>query len=169
MSPDFSSIKGKCWVFGDNVDTDQIIQGRYLTMLDYSKMAKHTFEVIRPDFAASVKEGDVIVAGKNFGAGSSREEAPMVLRELGVNCIVAESFARIFYRNAFNVGLPVIIVPKISDNVREGDELSIDLTSGEVKNLSSDTILQGSKTPKMMLRMLKAGGAVALYRKEYNS
>ncbi len=165
---DLSHIEGKCWLFGNNVDTDQIIQGRYLTMLDYSEMAKHTFEVPRPDFAANVKTGDVIVAGTNFGGGSSREEAPMILRELGVGCIIAESFARIFYRNGFNVGLPLMIVPEVTQKVKEGDTLCLNLLEGTLEVSRTREILKCQMLPKLMLDILTAGGAVKRYQKDSN-
>jgi 3-isopropylmalate/(R)-2-methylmalate dehydratase small subunit len=152
-------LYGKCWIFGDNIDTDQIIQGQYLTLLDYSEMATHAFEVIRPDFASQVGTGDIIVAGRNFGSGSSREEAPMILKELGVSCVIAESFARIFYRNGFNVGLPLVVVPNITKEVSEGDELEVNLIEGNVK-LSNDEILVGDRLPQLMMDILEAGGAL---------
>ncbi|TFF91499.1 3-isopropylmalate dehydratase, partial [Candidatus Thorarchaeota archaeon] len=114
MGKDLSNITGRAWVFSNNINTDQIIQGQYLTILDYSEMAKHTFEIPRPVFASKVRRDDVVVAGSNFGGGSSREEAPRVLYELGVGCVVAESFARIFYRNSFNLGLPLLLVPNVA-------------------------------------------------------
>ncbi|TFG13237.1 3-isopropylmalate dehydratase small subunit [Candidatus Thorarchaeota archaeon] len=160
-------ITGKAWVFGDNIDTDQIIQGRYLTILDYSEMASHALETIRPEFSKKVEKGDILVAGKNLGAGSSREEAPMVLKKLGIACIISESFARIFYRNSFNIGLPALLVKGISSEVNDGDILSVDLVSGNVENKTSGKILSGSRIPERMLEYLQAGGAVAWYKKNY--
>jgi 3-isopropylmalate dehydratase small subunit len=160
-----STIRGKCWLFGDNIDTDQIIQGQYLTLLDYSEMATHAFEVIRPEFAQEVEQGDVIIAGRNFGGGSSREEAPMILRELGISCVIAESFARIFYRNGFNVGLPLIIVPSIRSRVTEGEEIEVNLIEGQVTTENGE-VLNGDKLPKLMMDILKAGGAVKWYQEK---
>ncbi len=160
-------IAGKAWVFGDNIDTDQIIQGRYLTILDYDEMASHALETIRPEFSKNVEKGDILVAGKNFGAGSSREEAPMVLKNLGIACIISESFARIFYRNAFNIGLPALIVEGISSQVNDGDILSVDLASGNVENKTSGSIFSGSPIPKRMREYLQAGGAVEWYKKTH--
>ena len=156
-------LKGRCWVFGHNVDTDQIIQGRYLTLLDYSEMAKHAFEVPRPEFASAVKPGDIVIAGRNFGGGSAREEAPMILRELGVSCVVAESFARIFFRNGFNVGLPLIAVPNLLSKIKEGDVIEVNLTMGTVTSEKGE-LLEGNKLPQLMLDILKAGGAVNWYK-----
>ncbi|MHA2191104.1 MAG: LeuD/DmdB family oxidoreductase small subunit [Candidatus Thorarchaeota archaeon] len=153
------------WRFGDNVNTDQIIQGKYLTLLDYTEMSKHAFEISRPDFANGVKKNDIIVAGCNFGGGSSREEAPRILAELGIGCIVAESFARIFYRNSFNIGLPLLVLPEVSKFIKEGDLLQINLTDGSLQIEGNDETLTGRSLPEMMLDLLRAGGAVAWYKK----
>ena len=161
-----NQFKGIARVFGDDVNTDEIIQGRYLTLLNYEEMAKHTFEVIRPDFVNTVKEGDIIVAGKNFGSGSSREEAPMVLKEVGISCVIAESFARIFYRNAFNIGLPALIVPEVTQGISEGQELEVDLVQGQVLNNKTSQEFSGNCVPDRMLELLSAGGAVAWYKKQ---
>jgi 3-isopropylmalate/(R)-2-methylmalate dehydratase small subunit len=161
----FDKIQGKAWVFGDNIDTDQIIQGRYLTLLDYEEMAKHAMEIPRPDFATNVKKNDVIVAGRNFGSGSSREEAPQVLKALGVGCVVAESFSRIFYRNGFNVGLPLMTVKDVSSLVEDGHTLTIDFIEGVVIDEDSGKILQGEPFPPFMREILEAGGAVMRYKK----
>jgi 3-isopropylmalate/(R)-2-methylmalate dehydratase small subunit len=159
-----NQIKGSARVFGDDINTDQIIQGSHLTLLSYTEMAKYTFEVIRPDFVEVVKQGDIVVAGRNFGSGSSREEAPMVLKEVGISCVVAESFARIFYRNAFNIGLPALIVPEIAKHVTEGQELEVDLLQGKILNLATNHELSGSCVPQRMLDLLDAGGAVAWFK-----
>jgi 3-isopropylmalate/(R)-2-methylmalate dehydratase small subunit len=158
-------IQGRAWVLGDNIDTDQIIQGRHLTLLSYEEMAKHALKIPRPDFAAGVKKNDVIVAGRNFGSGSSREEAPRVLKELGVGCIVAESFARIFYRNGFNVGLPLMIVQGVSSNVEDGNILTIDFAEGTLTNSDSGKELKGEPLPPFMREILESGGAVSRYKK----
>lgn len=164
MGP-FEKIQGRSWVFGDNIDTDQIIQGRYLTLLSYEEMAKHALKIPRPEFATGVKKDDVIVAGRNFGSGSSREEAPRVLKELGVGCIVAESFSRIFYRNGFNVGLPLMLVKGVSSNVEDGNILTIDFTEGTLTNNDSGKVLQGEPLPPFMREILESGGAVSRYKK----
>ncbi|MEM2142997.1 MAG: 3-isopropylmalate dehydratase [Candidatus Thorarchaeota archaeon] len=158
-----SSIVGRAWVLGDNIDTDQIISGQYLTMLDYAEMARHALEIPRPDFARSVRKGDVIVAGRNLGGGSSREEAPRVLKELGVACIVAESFARLFYRNSFNIGLPLLIVPSVSRSVEDGATVEVNLERGTLHVMGTSIVLQGKSLPEFILKMLRAGGAVQLY------
>ncbi|MFW9908366.1 MAG: 3-isopropylmalate dehydratase [Candidatus Thorarchaeota archaeon] len=165
MSAEGNLIKGKVKRFGNDINTDQIIQGRYLKLLDYDEMAKHTFEVIRPDFASSVEEGDIVVGGRNFGSGSSREEAPMVLKVLGIGCIIAESFSRIFYRNAFNIGLPALVVPNISEQVTEGNIILVDLQSGKVIIMETGMELHGDRIPERMLELLKAGGAIPWFKK----
>ncbi|MHA1906745.1 MAG: LeuD/DmdB family oxidoreductase small subunit [Candidatus Thorarchaeota archaeon] len=161
-----NQIKGNARVFGDDINTDQIIQGRYLTLLSYEEMAKHTFEVIQPNFVEVVNQGDIVAAGSNFGSGSSREEAPMVLKEVGISCVVAESFARIFYRNAFNIGLPALIVPEITKYVTEGQELQVDLLQGKVLIVETEKELNGSCVPQRMLDLLAAGGAVSWYNQQ---
>jgi 3-isopropylmalate/(R)-2-methylmalate dehydratase small subunit len=152
-------------LFGDNINTDQIIQGKYLTLLDYTEMSKHAFEISRPDFANNVQKNDIIAAGRNFGGGSSREEAPRILAKLGIGCIVAESFARIFYRNSFNIGLPLLILPEVSKIIKEGDLLQINLIDGSLQIEGSDETLTGNPLPEMMLDLLRAGGTVPWYKK----
>jgi 3-isopropylmalate/(R)-2-methylmalate dehydratase small subunit len=165
MDTDPFEIIGNAWVFGDDVDTDQIISGRHLRLLDYAEMATHAFEVIKPQFAEHVKQNDIIVAGKNFGSGSSREEAPMVLVELGVGCIVAESFARIFYRNAFNIGLPVMIVPEVTSKINDNETIKVDLRSGTLTKTESGKLLKGEAIPGLMLEFIRMGGAIPRYLK----
>ena len=164
MPIDLKKITGRAWVFGNNIDTDQIIQGQYLTLLEYSEMAKHTFEIPRPVFASKVKKNDIVIAGRNFGGGSSREEAPKVLLESGIGCVVAESFARIFYRNGFNVGLPLMILPNVGKLVKDGDTVTVNLCEGTLSIRGSGDILHGKPLPERMLNLLKAGGAVSWYR-----
>ena len=161
----FESIKGRAWVFDDNVDTDQIIQGIHLAILDYSEMSKHTFEMVRSEFAEQVKPGDIIVAGRNFGGGSSREEAPMVLKELGIHLVIAESFARIFYRNAFNVGIPALIVKDVSSQISDGQTVEANVLTGKVSIIETGVTLDTDKLPDMMLELLEAGGAIPHYKK----
>jgi 3-isopropylmalate/(R)-2-methylmalate dehydratase small subunit len=163
MVSDSFEVLGNAWVFGNDVDTDQIISGRYLRLLDYSEMAIHAFETINPEFAENVKENDIIVAGKNFGSGSSREEAPMVLVELGLGCIIAESFARIFYRNAFNVGLPVMIVPKVSSRIKGSEKIRVSLQTGTLTIIESGELLKGEAIPELMLDFIRLGGAIPRY------
>ncbi|MCF2136769.1 MAG: 3-isopropylmalate dehydratase small subunit [Candidatus Thorarchaeota archaeon] len=160
-------IRGRAWLFDDNVDTDQIISGKHLRLLDYAEMAKHALEIPRPDFAKEVRAGDVIVAGRNFGSGSSREEAPQVLKQLGVSCVVAESFARIFYRNSFNIGLPAIVLKDATLQIRDGEDLAIDLEEGRITVIDRGAQLQIDPIPPFMMALLKAGGAVAKYKNEH--
>jgi methanogen homoaconitase small subunit len=156
-----NKISGKIWKFGDNVDTDVIIPGKYLRTTDMSVFAGHVMEGIDPEFSKKVKKGDIIVAGKNFGCGSSREQAPLALKHAGVSCIVAESFARIFFRNAINVGLP-IIESKI--DCEDKVVIEIDLESGTVKNNTRS--YQGSKLPDFLLEILSDGGLVEHRKKK---
>ncbi len=164
MPKDFGNITGRAWVFGNNINTDQIIQGRYLTLLDYSEMAKHTFEIPRPVFASKVKQNDIVIAGRNFGGGSSREEAPKVLMYSGVGCVVAESFARIFYRNSFNVGLPLMIIRNIGKLVKDGKTVTINLWKGTLTIKGDGDILHGQALPERMVEILRAGGAVPWFK-----
>ncbi len=164
MTKKLKPVTGRAWVFGNDVDTDQIIQGRYLTLLNYAEMAKHTFEIPRPVFTSKVKKNDMVIAGRNFGGGSSREEAPKVLLESGIGCIVAESFARIFYRNGFNVGLPLLIIPNVAKLVSDGETIAVDLVQGTLSVRSSGDVLHGKPLPTRMLNLLKEGGAVAWYK-----
>ncbi|MGA9099195.1 MAG: 3-isopropylmalate dehydratase small subunit [Methanotrichaceae archaeon] len=154
-------IKGRAWVFGDDVDTDVIIPGKYLRTKDLSTLAEHVMEGLAPQFASKVKKGDVIVAGRNFGCGSSREQAPLALKEAGVSAVVAKSFARIFYRNAINIGLPLI---EANVSCSEGDEIEVDLATGTVR--VGGTTIQGTKLPDFLLKILQDGGLVAHRRKQ---
>lgn len=157
-------IRGRAWVFGDDVDTDQIISGKYLTLRDPDAMAKRVFESVRPDFSGKVKQGGVLVAGRNFGSGSSREEAPVLLKKLGISLIIAGGFSRLFFRNAINIGLPVLESHDASGKVSEGDIMEADLEEGIVHNLTRKEDYTASKLPEFLLNILKAGGAVQAYR-----
>ena len=165
MGQDSFEIIGNTWIFGNDVNTDQIISGRYLRLLDYAEMATHAFETEYPDFAENVRKNDVIIAGKNFGSGSSREEAPMVLVELGIGCVIAESFARIFYRNAFNVGLPVMIVADINSKIREGERIAVNIQTGTLTIIESSEQYKGEAIPELMLDFIRMGGAIPRYLK----
>lgn len=156
--------KGKAWVFGDDVDTDQIIPARYLTTPDLRLLAPHCLEDLDPGFAGSVRPGDLVVAGRNFGCGSSREHAPGVLKSLGVAAVVAESFARIFYRNGFNLGLPLVECPQVSKTVERGDLLRLDLGSGLLTNLRNGENYSFKPLPEFMMGLVEAGGLSALLR-----
>ncbi len=151
-------IKGRVWKFGDNVDTDAIMPARYLIYTKPEELAKYVMTGIDEDFPKKIKKGDIIVAGKNFGCGSSREHAPIGLKAAGISCVIAESFARIFYRNAINIGLPLIECKGIYNKVKEGDELEVDLKTGIIKNLTTGETIQGQKIPEFMMEILEAGG-----------
>ena len=155
----------RAWVFGDDVDTDQIIPGRYLVKLDPRELAKHVMEPVDPKFASRVQKGDVIIAGKNFGCGSSRERAPLALKTAGVSAVVAESFARIFYRNAVNCGLPVLICPGVRKGFRSGDEVKVEVQTGWVKNLRTGKTFRAEPLPEFMMEIVRAGGLIPYLKK----
>ena len=155
-----SLITGKVWKFGDNCDTGQIIPGRYVPLSDPYELASHLFEDVAPDFRAKITPGDIIVAGKNFGAGSSREHAPKSIKFSGIAAVVADSFARIFYRNALNIGLPVIPIPEIEKETEVGDVLQIDIYSGRIKNMTNHTEYAFEPYDPFIVEMLEAGGIV---------
>ena len=157
-------IIGQVWKFGDDVDTDAIIPGKYLRTKEMQVFAAHAMEGIDPEFAKKVKSGDIIVAGTNFGCGSSREQAPLALKHAGVACIIAKSFARIFFRNAINIGLPLI---EADVDCQEGDEIIIDLLKGEV-TVKGKGLYKGNKLPDFLLEILTDGGLVA-HRKRVQS
>ena len=152
------TFEGSAHVYGDNVDTDVIIPARYLTSTEPEELAKHAMEDLDPDFVGRVKPGDVIVAGRNFGSGSSREHAPLAIKGAGISCIVASSFARIFYRNAINVGLPIVVCPGASDDAETGDAVRVHLEDGVVENMTRGTTLHASPLPPFMKEILDAGG-----------
>jgi len=158
-------VRGEAVTFGDNVNTDVIIPSRYLTILDPDELAKHAMEGIDPSFPERAKRGVIIVAGRNFGCGSSREQAPIALKYAGVKCILAESFARIFYRNSINIGLPVMECPNISNIVKEGDMLRIDLANGEVTDETRNQKLKALKLPDFLLAIIKDGGLIEHLRR----
>ncbi|WXG41568.1 MAG: 3-isopropylmalate dehydratase small subunit [Candidatus Freyarchaeum deiterrae] len=159
-------IRGKVWKFGDNIDTDVIIAGPYLTIRDQDKLASHAMEMVNPRFAKNVKPGDIIVAGKNFGCGSSREEAPYVLKRLGVSAIVADFYARIFYRNAINLGIPLIECKDATQKFEEGDTIEIELEEGIIRNLRTHEEFQGTKLPDFLMEIIKEGGAIEALKKK---
>jgi len=159
-------IEGKVWKFGDNINTDLIIAGKYkYDTLDMKELARHAFEAIRPDFAEKVKEGDILVCGRNFGCGSSREQAPQILKALGLKVIVAESFARIFFRNAINSGILALECKGISSAVEEGETLRISLDQGTVENVSTGVILRFKPLPKFLEEIFREGGLVPYVKK----
>lgn len=157
-------IEGRVWRFQDHVDTDLIIPARYLNVSDAKELAAHCFADIRPDFAAGVQQGDVLVAGKNFGCGSSREHAPLAIRETGIRAVIAESFARIFYRNAFNIGLPLLEAPEAVQSLKEGDRVTVDLGAGTIQIPDQDQTFQAQPVPPFMQELIRAGGLVPFLR-----
>ncbi len=150
----------KVWCYGDHVDTDVIIPARYLNIADFKELAEHAMEDIDTTFASNVKPGDIIAAGKNFGCGSSREHAPMVLKVKGVKCIIAESFARIFYRNAINIGLPVLEIGPDAKKIQAGDEVEVDIKAGIIKIVNKNLILHMKPLPEFIQKIADAGGLV---------
>ena len=151
-------LKGNAWKYGDNINTDYIIPGRYMELTDPEEMAEKVFEEHDPSFRIGVKKGDIVVGGENFGCGSSREHAPIALLGNGVSIVLAESFARIFYRNAINIGLPALECPGIHEAVEKGDLLEVDVTGGSVKNHSNGKELKFKPLPPFMVEVLNAGG-----------
>lgn len=156
-------IKGKVWKFGDNIDTDVISPSKYMEA-PMDEQVKHVMEAINPKFPREVKPGDIIVAGRNFGCGSSRETAPDLIKRLGVAAVVAESFARIFFRNSVAIGLAILECPKVSEAFEEGDTLELDLEKARVENLNKNTTLEGKPLSPDMLRVLEKGGITSLLK-----
>ena len=153
-------IEGKVWMFGDHVDTDLIIPARYLNQSDGQELAKHCFVDLRPDFARDLRPGDVVLAGVNFGCGSSREQAPLAMKCAGVGVVIAKSFARIFYRNAFNIGFPILECEEAVDALKEGDRISVDLSTGTITGGTHGRVFSARPIPDFMRAMLQAGGLV---------
>ena len=152
------------WKFGDDIDTDAIIPGKYLTINTPDELAKHAFEGVRPEFARGVKEGDIIVAGFNFGCGSSREHAPLALKGAKVKCIIAKSFARIFFRNAINIGLP-LLESQETDRIEEGDRIEVDFASGIITNTEKDQTYDATPLPDFVRGIVEAGGLIEFAKK----
>ena len=162
MGISMRSYIGTAHVFGDNVDTDRIIAGKYTKTLDLSDLAKHVMEDIDPDFWEKVEEGVILVAGNNFGTGSSREQAPLAIQAAGVAAVVANSFARIFFRNAINVGLPAVVVGE--HEIKMGQQIEVDIQKGSVKNVTTGQSYQVTAMPDVMVRILESGGLVNYLR-----
>lgn len=158
--------KGRAHKFGDDVNTDEILPARHLNTTDKAELAKHCMEDADRDFARKVKPGDFIVAGKNFGCGSSREHAPIAIKASGVSCVIAENFARIFFRNAINIGLPIIESKEASGRIRSNDELAVDMDKGIVRNLKRKESYRFEKYPQFMQRMIRAGGLMNSLKKK---
>ncbi|NLJ89396.1 MAG: 3-isopropylmalate dehydratase small subunit [Clostridiales bacterium] len=152
--------KGTVIRYGDNIDTDVIIPARYLNTSDPKELAAHCMEDLDKTFASRVKEGDIIVAGKNFGCGSSREHAPIAIKESGISCVIAADFARIFYRNSINIGLPIIECPEAVADIKEGDTLEIDFNNGIIKNISTNRTYHAQAFPEFIQEIISAGGLI---------
>ena len=152
------NAKGKVFKYGDNVDTDVIIPARYLNIADPKELSTHAMEDIDADFVKNMHPGDIVVATRNFGCGSSREHAPLVLRENGVSCVIASSFARIFYRNAINIGLPILECEAASDAIAAGDEVSVDFDTGVITNLTKNETYQAEPFPAFIQEIISKGG-----------
>lgn len=154
------AAKGNVFKYGDNVDTDVIIPARYLNSSDPAELATHCMEDIDKDFIHNVKKGDIIVATKNFGCGSSREHAPIAIKAAGVSCVIAETFARIFYRNSINIGLPIIECPEAARNIETGDEVEVNFDTGIITDITKGTSYKGQAFPEFMQKIIAAEGLV---------
>ncbi|OGW22359.1 MAG: 3-isopropylmalate dehydratase small subunit [Nitrospirae bacterium GWB2_47_37] len=159
-------LKGNAWRFGDDIDTDAIIPARYLNTSDPEELARHVMEDADKEFPDKVKVGDMIVAGKNFGCGSSREHAPIAIKAAGMQAVIAKSFARIFYRNSFNIGLPIFESEEASEKIKEGDTLEIDADSGIIKNISTGEQYAAKPIPPFMQELIAAGGLIEWTKKK---
>lgn len=159
-------IEGKVWRFGDDIDTDAIIPARYLNTSDPQELARHVMEDADRDFPNKLKAGDIIVAGKNFGCGSSREHAPIAIKAAGIQAVVAKSFARIFYRNAFNIGLPIFECEGLVEHIKEGDYIEIDADKGIIENKSTNHQYSAKPIPPFMQELISAGGLIEWTKKK---
>lgn len=153
-------LRGKVWRFGNDIDTDAIIPARYLNTSDPVELARHVMEDADKEFPSKVSKGDIIVAGKNFGCGSSREHAPIAIKAAGMQAVIARSFARIFYRNSFNIGLPIFECAEASERIKEGDEIEVDADNGVIKNLSAGEQYAANPIPPFMQELISAGGLI---------
>ena len=162
-------IKGRAWKFNDDINTDIIIPARYLNTSDPVELAKHVMEGIDSDFAQKIEPGDIIVAGKNFGCGSSREHAPLAIKAAGIRAVIAKSFARIFHRNAFNIGLPIFESEEGSEKIKETDEIEIDADKGILRNLSTQEEYKANPIPPFMQELISAGGLIEWTKKRLNT
>ncbi|MGA9139573.1 MAG: 3-isopropylmalate dehydratase small subunit [Methanocella sp.] len=158
------TLPGRVWKFGDDVDTDAVIPGRFLILNDPKELAKHAFEGVRPEFKDQVKPGDIIVAGDNFGCGSSREHAPLALKGAGVRCVIAKSFARIFFRNSINIGVTLLECPD-ADRIAEGDVLEIDEAKGVIVNKTKKETYKAKPLPEFLMEIVRSGGLLEYARK----
>jgi len=161
-------MKGKCWKFGNNINTDEIIPARHLNTTDTKELASHCMEDADPNFMKKAKVGDVIVAGDNFGCGSSREHAPISIKAAGISCVIAKSFARIFFRNAINIGLPIFECPDAAEQIQEGDEVEVSLAKGEILDNTSKKRFKFEPFPPEMQELIQAGGLMNFVKKKMN-
>src|SRR4030042_2564445 len=161
-------LRGKVWKFGSDVDTDVIIPAKYLNITDPQELGKHCMEGITPEFHQKIKPGDIIVAGKNFGCGSSREHAPLAIKARGISCVIANTFARIFYRNAFNIGLPILECADASDRIEEGQEVQVNLDTGQIQDLLGRQNFQAKAIPPFMQELVRDGGLMNHIAKRFN-
>lgn len=159
-------LQGPVWKVGHDVDTDLIIAARYLNSSEPAHLAAHCFEDLDPALLPKIKEGDILVAGRNFGCGSSREHAPIAIKHAGLSCVIAESFARIFYRNAINIGLPIIVAPEAVKAAEEGAVLEVDTDTGFIRNLTTGQVYQGEPFPPFMKEILSHGGIIPYVREQ---
>jgi 3-isopropylmalate/(R)-2-methylmalate dehydratase small subunit len=157
--------KGTVWKFGDNINTDEIIPARYLNTIDPVELAKHCMEDADAAFPSKVKQGDIMMGGANFGCGSSREHAPISIKASGVSLVIAKTFARIFFRNAINIGLPILECPAVVDETKTGDVIEVDLQAGTIKNVTSGKSYTSAKYPSFMQELINAGGLLEWVRK----
>jgi 3-isopropylmalate dehydratase small subunit len=160
---------GKAWKFGSNINTDVIIPARYLNVSDPKELAKHCMEDEDPQFVKKIKRGDIIVADTNFGCGSSREHAPIAIKAAGISCVVAKSFARIFYRNAFNMGLAILESAEAADEIGEGDRIQVDMATGKIRDLTTGMEFQANSMPEFMIELLNDGGLIKHVMKKIRS
>lgn len=160
---------GKAFKYGDNIDTDVIIPARYLTTFDPKELAKHCMYDIDQEFASQVEEGDIIVAGDNFGCGSSREHAPIAIKGAGVKCVIAKNFARIFYRNSFNIGMPILSSDEAYEKIEAGDEIDVDFATGTITNITKNEVYQTQPIPDFMQSIIDQGGLVGYVRNKTGS
>lgn len=160
-------LKGKAWVFGDDVNTDEIIPARYLNVTDHDELAAHCMEDIDPNFVKKISPGDIIVAAKNFGCGSSREHAPVAIKAAGISCVIAKSFARIFYRNSINIGLPILECESAAENIKEGDLIEVNLATGEIKNITKNETYYAKPFPEFMQKIIASGGLMNYVMSKY--
>jgi len=156
-----SELRGRAHRYGDNVNTDVIIPARYLTTSDVDELAAHCMEDLDPEFVRKVRPGDMIVGGENFGCGSSREHAPLALKGAGVSCVIAQSFARIFFRNAINIGLPTLVCPEAAAEIRDGHEVSVNLAAGLIEDATTSRTYRAEPFPEFLSEIIAAGGLVA--------